>query len=182
MRPELDFTIEAENMDDFRDRVADFDTLAIPEVLFATPRVLVQSLAPGSRSATSTETSSPRSSARRSARDLLAFMFWGYFVDRMFHADPHPGNVFISPGEPGQHHRLGHGRQDRQRMSLCCPSCSTWRRNDGDGLARAWIEMGRATLRADIAGFIERHGPLRPDAWPAPPWKLSTSACSSPPS
>ena len=32
MRPELDFTLEGENMDDFRDRVEDFETLAIPEV------------------------------------------------------------------------------------------------------------------------------------------------------
>jgi hypothetical protein len=47
MLPELDFTLEAENMNAFRDRVEDFDTL-IPEVLYATPRVLVQGLAPPS--------------------------------------------------------------------------------------------------------------------------------------
>ena len=67
MRPELDFTVEAENMDAFRDRVEDFDTLHIPDVLYATPRVLVQGLAAGSRSATSTGRTSPRSSGSRSA-------------------------------------------------------------------------------------------------------------------
>src|SRR5204863_494665 len=34
MRPELDFTVEAENMDSFRDRIEDFDTLSIPDVLY----------------------------------------------------------------------------------------------------------------------------------------------------
>jgi len=97
MRPELDFTIEAENMDDFRDRVEDFDTLSIPEVLYATPRVLVQSLAPGKSIRDVNREDFPEDQREAIGRDLMTFMFWGFFVDRKFHADPHPGNVFISP-------------------------------------------------------------------------------------
>src|SRR6201999_1158638 len=86
-----------ENMDNFRDRIADFDTLNIPEVLFATPRVLVQGLAKGK----SIRDIDPAmlTDAQREAMgiDLLSFQFWGFFVDRKFHADPHPGNVFVSP-------------------------------------------------------------------------------------
>ncbi|HUR48709.1 MAG TPA: AarF/ABC1/UbiB kinase family protein, partial [Acidimicrobiales bacterium] len=97
MRPELDFTLEGEAMDDFRDRVEDFDTLAIPEVMFATPRVLVQGLAHG-KSIRDVDRSAFTEAQREAiGRDLLTFMFWGFFVDRKFHADPHPGNVFISP-------------------------------------------------------------------------------------
>ncbi|MGH2578665.1 MAG: ABC1 kinase family protein, partial [Actinomycetota bacterium] len=97
MRPELDFTVEAENMDDFRDRVEDFDTLNIPEVLYATPRVLVQSLAPGQSIRDVNKDDLSEEQREAIGRDLLCFMFWGFFVDRKFHADPHPGNVFISP-------------------------------------------------------------------------------------
>ena len=34
--------------------------------------------------------------------------------------------------------------------------------SDGDTLARTWIEMGRATRRADVAGFISDMGRFVP--------------------
>lgn len=88
MRPELDFTLEGENMDAFRDRVGDFDTLAIPDVLFATPRVLVQGLAKGKSIRDVDKSMFTEEQREAIGRDLLTFQFWGFFVDRQFHADP----------------------------------------------------------------------------------------------
>jgi len=163
MRPELDFTLEGENMDQFRDRVEDFDTLAIPEVLFATPRVLVQGLAPG-KSIRDVDRSSFTEAQREAiGRDLLTFQFWGFFVDRSFHADPHPGNVFISPD--GQATIIDWGMVGKidanLAMSLIVVLLSMGM-GDGTTLARTWIEMGRATKRADVAGFVNDMGRFVP--------------------
>jgi ubiquinone biosynthesis protein len=163
MRPELDFTLEAENMDDFRDRVEDFDTLNIPEVLYATPRVLVQSLAPGMSIRDVNREDFSEEQRERIGRDLMSFMFWGYFVDRKFHADPHPGNVFISP--EGEANLIDWGMVGKVDLNLSISLAVvllSMGLNDGTSLARTWIEMGRATRRADIAGFINDMGRFVP--------------------
>jgi ubiquinone biosynthesis protein len=163
MRPELDFTIEAENMDDFRDRVEDFDTLHIPEVLYATPRVLVQSLAPGKSIRDVNREDFSEEQREQIGRDLMSFMFWGYFVDRKFHADPHPGNVFISP--EGEANLIDWGMVGKVDLNLSIALSVvllSMGLNDGTTLARTWIEMGRATKRADIAGFINDMGRFVP--------------------
>jgi ubiquinone biosynthesis protein len=163
MRPELDFTIEAEHMDDFRDRVDDFDTLSIPEVLYATPRVLVQSLAPGTSIRDVTQDDLTEYQREAIGRDLMCFMFWGYFVDRKFHADPHPGNIFIS--RDGEAHIIDWGMVGKIDLNLSLSLTAvllSMGLNDGTTLARTWIEMGRATKRADIAGFINDMGRFVP--------------------
>jgi ubiquinone biosynthesis protein len=163
MRPELDFTIEAENMDDFRDRVEDFDTLHIPEVLYATPRVLVQSLAEGKSIRDVNREDFSEDLREQVGRDLMSFMFWGFFVDRKFHADPHPGNVFISPD--GEATLIDWGMVGKIDLNLSIALSVvllSMGLNDGTTLARTWIEMGRATKRADIAGFINDMGRFVP--------------------
>jgi ubiquinone biosynthesis protein len=163
MRPELDFTVEAENMDDFRDRIEDFDSLNIPEVLYATPRVLVQSLAPGKSIRDVNREDFPEEQREQIGRDLLAFQFWGFFVDRKFHADPHPGNVFISPD--GEANLIDWGMVGKIDLNLSIALAVvllSMGLNDGTTLARTWIEMGRATRRADIAGFINDMGRFVP--------------------
>ena len=163
MRPELDFTIEAEHMDDFRDRVEDFDTLHIPEVLYATPRVLVQGLAAGKSIRDVNREDFSEELREQVGRDLMSFMFWGFFVDRKFHADPHPGNVFISPD--GEATLIDWGMVGKIDLNLSIALSVvllSMGLNDGTTLARTWIEMGRATKRADIAGFINDMGRFVP--------------------
>jgi ubiquinone biosynthesis protein len=163
MRPELDFTLEGENMDNFRDRVADFDTLNIPEVLFATPRVLVQGMAAG-RSIRDIDPSMLTDAQREAIGiDLLAFQFWGFFVDRKFHADPHPGNVFVSPD--GQANIIDWGMIGQVDLNLALSMIVvllSMGMGDGNTLGRTWIEMGRATKRADISGFLNDMGRFVP--------------------
>ena len=163
MRPELDFTLEADNMDAFRDRVADFDTLHIPEVIHVTPRVLVMSLAEGSSIRDCNPEVLTLKQREAIGTDLLGFMFWSYFVDRMFHADPHPGNIFVSP--EGEATLLDWGQIGRVDINLSTAMAVvllSMAMNDGTTLARTWIEMGRATRRADIAGFVNDMGRFVP--------------------
>ncbi|XVQ15474.1 ABC1 kinase family protein [Spirillospora sp. CA-255316] len=154
MESELDFTVEAANMRRARRLVENFEYLDVPEVVLATPRVMVQTLAPG-RSIREVDRDALTEKERVGiGRDLLAFMYRGYFVDRFFHADPHPGNIFVAPGEKAHLIDWGMvGRIDRRMSMTLITVLLSLAHNDGPGLARAWVELGKATPWADITGF-----------------------------
>lgn len=155
MEPELDFTVEAQNMNNARDLIARFEHLAVPEVIHVTERVLVQQLAPGCSIRDANRSDFDEEERKAIGHELLAMMLRGVVIDRMFHADPHPGNVFVAPGQPAMIIDWGMcGRLDR-RMSLGLVGIFlNLSRNDGEGLAKAWIEIGRATSRANIPAFV----------------------------
>jgi ubiquinone biosynthesis protein len=155
MEPELDFTVEARNMDDAREAVSRFKNLAVPDVIHKTPRVLIESIASGVSIHDVKRDDFSREQREAIGRDVLSFMFYGYFVDHCFHADPHPGNIFLEPGEPAYLIDWGMvGRVDR-RMSLTMILILLGiSQSDGVGLAKAWIELGRATSWADIPAFV----------------------------
>lgn len=163
MEPELDFTGEARNMDEARENIRRYPSLAVPRVIHATPKVLVQSLAPG----TSVRHLDRRSFSDRErtdiGKDLLRFMYRGYFVDRMFHADPHAGNVFALPGGPATLIDWGMvGRLDRRTSLQLLPLLMAIAQNDGHGLARAWADMGRVTAWSNLPAFAADMAALVP--------------------
>jgi ubiquinone biosynthesis protein len=155
MEPEIDFTIEARNMEQVRPLVARYRNLTMPEVVFVTPKVLVQGLASG-RSLGDTDCSTFDESQRLAiGEDLLRLMYRGFFVDRIFHADPHAGNVFVEPGMPATLIDWGMiGRLDRRMSLAMIMVLINIAQNDGAGVAKAWIEMGRATSTANVPAFI----------------------------
>jgi ubiquinone biosynthesis protein len=163
MRPELDFVAEAGNMDQAREVVEQFDSLSVPEVISATPRVLVQSLAAGQSIRDAKREDFAEDERAAIGRDLIALMYRGYFIDRSFHADPHPGNIFVQPGERASLIDWGMVGQIDRRMSIALMMLLlNLVRNDGPGMARAWIEMGHTTPRADLAGFAADMAALVP--------------------
>jgi ubiquinone biosynthesis protein len=154
MRPELDFRIEARNMRRAAEAVSSFKHLTVPTVIEATPRVLVQTVAPGSSIRQADRAEFTADERLAIGRDLLAFMYRGYFLDRTFHADPHPGNVFVHPGEKATLIDWGMiGRIDRRTGLSIMLILLSLAQNDGHGLAEAWVEMGHATAWADLPGF-----------------------------
>lgn len=155
MRPELDFRIEAHNMDSARPVASRFERLSVPYPLDATRRVLIQTPAPG-KSIRDVDLGDFKEADRIAiGQDLLAFMYQGYFIENFFHADPHPGNIFIDPDEGATIIDWGMiGRVDRNMsMSLALILISI-AENDGVGAANAWIEMGNPTAWANLSGFI----------------------------
>ena len=162
---ELDFTVEARNMERGRAQAAGFDHLTVPEVLLATPRVLVQGLAAGRSIREVAQRSFPADERLAIAHDLLAYMYRSYFTDRMFHADPHPGNVFVEPGRGAFLIDWGMVcRLDRPMSLKLALTLINIVENDGDGAAKAWIEMGKPTQWADISGFVGDVSALVPKA------------------
>ncbi|MEU6157722.1 AarF/UbiB family protein [Streptomyces sp. NPDC047130] len=163
MRPELDFTVEARNMRRAAELVTSFKHLAVPEVVLATPRVLVQSLAPGRSVRHAEHGDFSRAERLGIGEDLLAFVFRGFFVDRFFHADLHPGNVFVAPGERATLIDWGMvGRTDRRTGMLLMLILMTLAQNDGHGLAKAWVELGHATPWAQTGAFASDMAVLVP--------------------
>lgn len=101
--------------------------------------------------------------------DLLAFVFRGFFVHRFFHADLHPGNVFVAPGEKAAPIDWGMvGRTDRRTGMLLMLILLSLAQNDGHGLAKAWVELGHATPWAKLGAFASDMAVLVPQIADAP--------------
>jgi ubiquinone biosynthesis protein len=163
MEPELDFTGEARNMDEARENIRRYPSLDVPRVVHATPKVLVQSLAPGSSVRHLDRGMFSERERMDIGKDLLRFMYRGYFVDRMFHADPHAGNVFAQPGGPATLIDWGMvGRLDRRTSLRLLPLLMSIAQNDGHGLAWAWAEMGRVTAWSNLPAFASDMAALVP--------------------
>jgi ubiquinone biosynthesis protein len=155
MRPEIDFTMEAANMEEFREMLEDFEHLRVPDVLDVTKEVLIMSKAPGvSIRECDLEDFNPKE-RELIGRDLCVMLFHGFMVDGLFHADPHPGNVFVAPGEPATVIDFGMvGRIDRRMALGYTRFMMATAINDGEAAARAALEMGTQTSRANVPGFI----------------------------
>ena len=155
MRPEIDFTIEAENIDEFRDLMDRYDYLQVPDVIKATKEVLVMSLAPGTSIRECRIEEFGRAEREDIGRDIVNMLFRGFLVDGVFHADPHPGNIFVCPGEPATLIDFGIiGRIDRGTSLGYTRFMLAMALNDGEAAGRAGVEMGTLTSRADVAGFL----------------------------
>jgi ubiquinone biosynthesis protein len=154
MDDELDFTREAANMKDARKAAKEFKTIKVPKALIATPRVLVQSLAAGQAAHRLKEDELSRKQRKKVAKEFVAYMFKGFFVERTFHADPHPGNVLV--GANGKAHVIDWGmvgRIDRSTSTAMLGTMIGMAYNDGPALAQSWIQMGSPTPWSDIGGF-----------------------------
>ena len=95
---ELDFQRECANLHKLRKSLREFENIIIPEPIddYTTARVLTMDYIPGKKI---TEVSPLRMMEMDTAA-LAAEIFRAYLkqmlVDGFFHADPHPGNVFIA--------------------------------------------------------------------------------------
>jgi ubiquinone biosynthesis protein len=155
MRPEIDFTAEAANMDEFRDMLEQFEHLRVPDVLDVTQEVLIMTKAPGVSIRECVLEDFSEKERELIGRDLCAMLFHGFLVDGLFHADPHPGNVFVAPGEPATVIDFGMvGRIDRRMALGYTRFMMATALNDGEAAGRAALEMGTLTSRANVPGFL----------------------------
>ncbi len=96
---ELDYRQEANNLRTLREQLRDFPRLVIPAPIadYCTARVLTMEFVPGKK----VTDLSPLARMEFDGDALAEEMFRAYLeqilVNGFFHADPHPGNVFITP-------------------------------------------------------------------------------------
>jgi ubiquinone biosynthesis protein len=159
MRPEIDFTAEASNIVAFRKTTETFKHLTVPDVVEVTKEVLIMTRAPGV-SIRSCDLGEFSDDERRAiAHDVCTMLFRGFLVDGLFHADPHPGNIFVKPGEQATVIDFGMiGRIDRRTALGYTRFMLAMALNDGQAAGRAVVEMSTLTTRSDVPGFLSDMG------------------------
>jgi predicted unusual protein kinase regulating ubiquinone biosynthesis (AarF/ABC1/UbiB family) len=104
LRRETDYLHEADCMERMAANFADDPAIAIPEVVreLTTKDVLTMTFMEGIKITRLEELRALGVDTRAVARKLVEVFYEMLFVDRFFHADPHPGNFLVQPGENGK--------------------------------------------------------------------------------
>lgn len=160
---EMDYRREAENLSAMADAMDSFDHLLVPRPLpdFTSRRVLTMDLVAGR----SLAAVSPMARMETEGPLLLDELFRAYLeqalVHGMMHADPHPGNVFLTEDgrlallDMGMILHLGESlRKDLLRLLLALAE------GDGTEVARRAESLGRATTGWDREGFRREVGEM----------------------
>ncbi|MCH8805734.1 MAG: AarF/ABC1/UbiB kinase family protein [Planctomycetes bacterium] len=166
---ELDFTTEAAHLERFAALFQSDRTLYVPKVYHDTtgPRVLTMEYVPGTPAgdveALQAAGLDPKRIAARGAQLVLKQVF----VHGFFHADPHPGNVFVLPGEVICLLDFGMvGRIDRRGREHFADLLLAFSARDAlrvtGALARLTerdedVELDHERLERDVAEFIDIH-------------------------
>ncbi|MCK4975831.1 MAG: AarF/ABC1/UbiB kinase family protein [Anaerolineales bacterium] len=101
LRAELDFRREGRNADRFRENFSKEKHLYVPQVYweYTTRRVLVQERITGIKIDNIPALDAAGYNRHRLATHAANFVLKEVLEDGYFHADPHPGNLLIMPGE-----------------------------------------------------------------------------------
>ncbi|HUS10863.1 MAG TPA: AarF/UbiB family protein [Pyrinomonadaceae bacterium] len=156
---ELDFKLELNNLITFSENLREFDRLIVPEPIddFCTSRVLTMEYIPGKKITELSPLRLMEIDGPGLARELFRAYLKQMLLDGFFHADPHPGNVFMTDDDRialldlGMVARLLPGFRDNVLRLLL--SISEGR---GEDAAEVTIRMGEPKERFDRADFTKR--------------------------
>ena len=97
---EIDYVREAENAKRFRDMFKDDPTIYIPQIYdeYTAKRVLVMEWVDGIKINNYTELEAAGLDRLEVAKRTVKAYFYQFFTAGFFHADPHPGNIFVQKG------------------------------------------------------------------------------------
>ncbi|MDP2370572.1 ABC1 kinase family protein [Rhodoferax sp.] len=155
LRREIDFNREARSVMLFRAALADFHDLWIPDVVAALSSgvVLTMEFSAGERIDEYAKRH-PEAMAR-SMDTLVRVMLQSIFEEGVFHADPHPGNVFVLPD--GRLSLLDFGNtgelDEAMRESLALLLDAVVKGN-ARAATEAYLEMASAGANVNRAGLI----------------------------
>jgi ubiquinone biosynthesis protein len=95
---ELDYRQEAQNLSVFREQLARFRRIIVPEPVtdYCTSRVLTMEYVPGKKITEMSPLARMEFDGAALAEDLFRAYLEQILVHGFFHADPHPGNVFLT--------------------------------------------------------------------------------------
>ncbi|HEX7295597.1 MAG TPA: AarF/UbiB family protein [Pyrinomonadaceae bacterium] len=160
---ELDFTLEANNMVAIRRNLAEFENIVVPEPIndYSTSRVLTMERIDGKKITSVSALRLLELDGPTLANDLFRAYLKQILVDGLFHADPHPGNVFLTDDDRialldlGMVGRVTRSFQDKLLRLLLAIS-----EGHGEDAAEIAIKMGEPKERFDRATFTRRVGDL----------------------
>ena len=159
---ELDYLQEGKNAETFARNFAKNPRIKIPIVYwpFTTSKVLTLEYLEGIKITDFEEIDARGIDRKEVARTLAEAYCQMFFVDGLFHGDPHPGNIFVRPGPEvilvdfGMVDRISAPKNEGLRSAF-----TAIMDRDALGLVRALVDMGFIPLTKDIqplVQFIER--------------------------
>jgi ubiquinone biosynthesis protein len=156
---ELDFTIEANNLHTIGQNLYEFENIVIPEPIddYTTTRVLTMEYITGKKITSLNPLRLLDLDTGALADELFSAYLKQFLVDGLFHADPHPGNVFLTDDDRialldlGMVGRVTRTFQDNLLRLLLAIS-----EGRGEVAAEAAIKMGEAKERFDRGQFVRR--------------------------
>jgi predicted unusual protein kinase regulating ubiquinone biosynthesis (AarF/ABC1/UbiB family) len=160
---ELDFKLEANNLITFADNLREFERIVIPAPVedFCTSRVLTMEYIPGKKITDLSPLRLMEIDGPSLARELFRAYLKQILLDGFMHADPHPGNVFLTDDDQialldlGMVARLLPGFRDNVLRLLLAIS-----EGRGEEAAEVTIRMGEPKERFDKTEFTKRIGEL----------------------
>ena len=172
IRKEIDFTIEATNTDAFYQRFATSSKVKIPRVYwdFTNRRVLTLERIDGVPINAIAELDEMGFDRAELAETLVEMFYTQVLSDGFFHADPHPGNVFVlEDGRIGLVDFGMVGRISDDMLRHICNWLSAVLTKDVDAVVRSYIRMGIlgdetdiAALKLEMNDFLERYFNMPP--------------------
>jgi len=156
---ELDFTIEANNLHTIGHNLAEFEEIVIPEPIddFTTTRVLTMEYISGKKITALNPLRLLEIDGSLLADTFFRAYLKQFLIDGFFHADPHPGNVFLTDDDRialldvGMVGRMTRTFQDNLLRLMLAIS-----EGRGEMAAEAAIRMGEAKEGFDRATFERR--------------------------
>jgi predicted unusual protein kinase regulating ubiquinone biosynthesis (AarF/ABC1/UbiB family) len=156
---ELDFTLEANNMVAIARIVAEFENIVLPEPIFdyCTTRVLTMERVDGKKITSLSALRLLEIDGPSLADELFRAYLKQILVEGLFHADPHPGNVFLTDDDRialldlGMVGRLNRSFQDNLLRLLLASS-----EGHGEEAAEAAIKMGEPKEGFDHPKYVRR--------------------------
>jgi ubiquinone biosynthesis protein len=153
---ELDYRREAHNLVRLAANLATFRRIVIPAPVedYTSARVLTMELVQGQKITSITPLVRQDFDALALARELFRGYLHQIIVDGFFHADPHPGNVFLTNDhrialiDLGMVSRIAPARQDQLLRLLLGVS-----EGDGDRVATIALQIGEAHADLDEAAL-----------------------------
>jgi ubiquinone biosynthesis protein len=101
---ELDYRKEARNLDTMRENLKEFPLIYVPEPIhdYSTSKVLTMDFVSGKKITSVNKLEQIELDGRPLAEEVFRCYLKQILVDGFFHADPHPGNVFLT-----EDHKIG---------------------------------------------------------------------------
>ena len=156
---ELDFTIEANNLHTIGQNLSEFEEIVVPEPIddYTTTRVLTMEYITGKKITALNPLRLLEIDGGLLAEELFRAYLKQFLVDGIFHADPHPGNVFLTDDDRIALLDLGMvGRVTRTFQDNLLRLMLAISEGRGESAAEAAIRMGEPKEGFNREGFKRR--------------------------
>ncbi|HEU0054923.1 MAG TPA: AarF/ABC1/UbiB kinase family protein, partial [Longimicrobium sp.] len=155
---ELDYRREAANLATLAENLAEYERIVVPRAVddYSTSRVLTMEYVRGKKITSLSPLTHQEIDGRGLAEELFHAYLKQILVDGFFHADPHPGNVFLTEDgrlallDLGMVGRIGPALQDQLIRLVVAIS-----EGNGPEAAQITIDLGDAREGFDRAAFVQ---------------------------